>query len=72
MATITLKYDARNSFAKSFLDAMMKSGVFKVVNTVPNQKSELVKEAQKIAKSVCAIRDGKNETRPLSSLMEEL
>ncbi len=71
MATITLKYDARNSFAKSFLDAMMKSGAFKVVDSKPKQKSEMAKEAKNIAKSVCAVRDGKIET-PLSSLMKEL
>lgn len=38
MATITLKYDARNTVAKKFIDLALSLGVFKVAE---NPKSEL-------------------------------
>lgn len=69
MATITLEYDARNSFALSFLETLKKSGSFKIAKPVSIPKSE---EAKKIARSVCGVRDGKIKTRSLSCLLNEL
>ena len=72
MATITLEYDARSSFAVSFLDTLKKSGAFKIAKPMSIHKSEEAKEAKRIAQSVCGVRDGKIKTRPLSSLLNEL
>ncbi len=72
MATITLEYNARNSFALSFLETLKKSGAFKIANPVSIHKSKEAKEAKKIAKNVCGVRDGIIKTRSLSSLLNEL
>ncbi len=44
MATLTLSYDARNSFAKKTIDYILSLGLFKVENTVKKSKKSLSKE----------------------------
>ena len=51
MATITLKYNARNSTASSFIDSIKKSGVFQIQEDTTVKKSpydpEFVKKIER-------------------------
>ncbi len=44
MATLTLRYDARNSFAKKTIDYILSLGLFEVEDTVKKSKKSLSKE----------------------------
>lgn len=58
MATITLEYDAHNSFAASLIDAIKKSGVFKIEKPAKTKKCGLDMALEDIKEGrVCEIQD---------------
>jgi hypothetical protein len=83
MATITLKYDARNTIAKKTLDYILSLGVFEnatdtglnaptTTDTQVSRNDVFLKKVRRSAKHVREIEAGTRKANSLKKLMDEL
>ena len=70
MATITIKYDARNTTINKFIDFIVSLGVEVVGKSTSNKKVN--SEVKEIANSYSSVKNGKIKTRPVEQLLDQL
>lgn len=68
MATVTLKYDARNTIFKQLIQLFISLGG----EVETKEKNTVSPEAREIAKRYSDVKSGKVKTRPISALFDEL